>query len=56
VKEMFFTARQVSAREAGHMGLVSRVVPATELEIHVRDMCAMIAETASATIGAVARP
>jgi enoyl-CoA hydratase len=43
VKEMFFTARQLSADEAGRMGLVNRVVPATELETHVRDTCAMIA-------------
>ena len=48
VKDIFFTARPFSAGEAGHMGLVNRVVPAAELEMHVRDTCAMIAENAAA--------
>ena len=42
-KEFFFTARQFSAGEAGHMGLVNRVVPAAALETHVRNLCTMIA-------------
>jgi enoyl-CoA hydratase/carnithine racemase len=46
VKEIFFTARQFSADEAGRMGLVNRVVPADELETRVREMCAMIAGNA----------
>jgi enoyl-CoA hydratase/carnithine racemase len=44
VKEIFFTARQFSAGEAGHIGLVNRIVPAAALETHVRGLCAMITE------------
>jgi enoyl-CoA hydratase/carnithine racemase len=49
VKDTFFTARQLSAGEAGHMGLVNRVVPAAELESRVRETCAMIAGNAGVT-------
>jgi enoyl-CoA hydratase len=52
VKEIFFSARQFSAGEAGQMGLVNRVVPAAELESHVRDMGAMIADNTPETIDA----
>ena len=55
VKEMFFTARPFSAAEAGHMGLVNRVVPAATLAPHVRELCAMIAEGGSTRIGADAQ-
>jgi len=50
VKDIFFTARQLSAGEAGHMGLVNRVVPAAELETRVRETCAMIAGNAGVTV------
>ena len=56
VKEVFFTARQFSAAEAGDMGLVNRIVPAAALETCVRDLCAMIAESVSNPIGATAQP
>jgi enoyl-CoA hydratase/carnithine racemase len=47
VKDIFFTARQFSAGEAGHIGLVNRVVPAAELKTYVREMCTMIADNAT---------
>ncbi len=52
-KEILFTARQFSAEEAWHMGLINRVVPAAELEATVREICATIAENAPLTIRAV---
>jgi enoyl-CoA hydratase/carnithine racemase len=55
VKEMFFTARQFSAAEAAHMGLVNRVVPAAALENHVRDFCAIIADSGPTVIRAGAQ-
>jgi enoyl-CoA hydratase len=54
VKEMFFTARQFAAAEAGEMGLVNMIVAAAALETHVRDLCAMIADSGS-MISAAAR-
>jgi enoyl-CoA hydratase/carnithine racemase len=55
VKEVFFTARQFSAGEAAHMGLVNRVVPAAALENHVRDFCAIIADSGPTVIRAGAQ-
>jgi enoyl-CoA hydratase len=51
-KEIFFTARQLSAAEAHHMRLINRIVPDAELETVVRDYCAMIAANAPLTIKA----
>jgi enoyl-CoA hydratase/carnithine racemase len=51
-KEIFFTARQFDHEEALAMGLVNRVVPAADLESHVRDYARRIAENAPLTIGA----
>ena len=53
VKEIFFTARQFSAAEAERMGLVDRIVAATELEPDVRAYCDLIAANAPLTIAAV---
>jgi enoyl-CoA hydratase/carnithine racemase len=52
-KEIFFTARQFSAAEAERMGLVNRVVPASELESTVRSYGETIAANAPLTIGAI---
>jgi enoyl-CoA hydratase len=52
-KEIFFTARQFDAQEAHAMGLVNRVVPATELEGSVKAITDMICANAPLTIKAV---
>lgn len=51
-KEIFFTARQFTAPEAYHIGLVNRVVADAELDGVIRDYCAMIAANAPLTIKA----
>ena len=51
-KDIFFTARQLGAAEAYHMGLVNRVVADGELESLVAEYCAMIAANAPLTIKA----
>ena len=53
--EIFFTARQFTAREALQMGLVNRVVPAGELEGSVQDCARTIAHNAPLTLQAVKR-
>ena len=45
-KEIFYTARQFSAAEAGAMGFVNRVVADADLEEAVRGTCATIAANA----------
>ena len=50
-KEIFFTARQFTAREAEMMGLVHRVLPDAELDAYVADYAATIAANAPLTIG-----
>ena len=52
-KEVFFTARQFSAQEAGAMGLVNRVVPAAELESYVKNYAETISGNAPLTVKAV---
>jgi enoyl-CoA hydratase/carnithine racemase len=52
-KESFYTARQFDAEEARTMGLVNRVVPATELESSVKSITDMICANAPLTIKAV---
>jgi enoyl-CoA hydratase len=52
-KEIFYTARQFTAAEALGMGLVNRVLPASELEAYVRDYGAQIAANAPLTLEAV---
>ena len=51
-KEVFFTARQFTAEEALMMGLVNRVLPASDLETYVRDYAGMIAANAPLTVKA----
>jgi enoyl-CoA hydratase/carnithine racemase len=53
--EMFYTARQFSAREAYEMGLVNACVPDDELDDAVSGITARIAENAPLTIAAVKR-
>jgi enoyl-CoA hydratase/carnithine racemase len=53
--EIFFTARQFSAQEALQMGLVNRLVAATELESYTLDYANTIAINAPLTIAAVKR-
>ena len=50
-KEIFFTARQFTAREAEIMGLVNRVLPDNELDSYVEDYTRTIAANAPVTIG-----
>ena len=52
-KEIFFTARQFSAAEAASMGLVNRVVPASELEEKVNEYATTIAGNAPLTVGSI---
>jgi len=52
-KEIFFTARLFDAGEARVMGLVNRVVPASELDAYVADYAAQIAGNAPLTIAAL---
>ena len=49
-KEIFYTARQFDAEEARVMGLVNRVVPASELDAYVKNYAQMIGENAPLTI------
>jgi enoyl-CoA hydratase/carnithine racemase len=54
-KEIFFTARRYSAKEAFQLGLVNRVVPAAELETLVSETAASIADNAPLTLASVKR-
>ena len=54
-KEMLFTARRFKVAEAVGMGLVSRVVPAPELEAATRTLAAEIAANAPLTVRAAKR-
>ena len=52
-KEIFFTARQFTAREAVAMGLVNRMVPDGQLETYVRDYAGTIAANAPLTVASI---
>ncbi|MDD9902346.1 MAG: enoyl-CoA hydratase [Rhodospirillaceae bacterium] len=52
-KEIFFTARQFSAREALDMGLIDRVVPETMLEAEVANLTKVMTENAPLTLQTV---
>jgi enoyl-CoA hydratase/carnithine racemase len=52
-KEIFYTARQFTAREAMAMGLVNRVVPDVELETSVRECAGTIATNAPLTVASI---
>lgn len=52
-KEIFFTARRYEAAEALAMGLVDAVVPAAEVEEHVRATARRIADNAPLTVRSV---
>jgi enoyl-CoA hydratase len=54
-KEMLLTARRFKVAEAAAMGLVSRVVPASELEAATRALAGEIAANAPLTVGAAKR-
>lgn len=54
-KEIFFTARRYAADEALAIGLVDAVLPAAELEGHVRDTALRIAGNAPLTVRSVKR-
>jgi enoyl-CoA hydratase len=51
-REIFYTARQFTAEEALAMGLINRLVPASELEGYVKNYCDTIAANAPLTIRA----
>jgi enoyl-CoA hydratase len=53
--EIMITARQFSAEEALHLGLVHKVVPVAELESATRAYCDMIAANAPLTMRAAKR-
>jgi len=52
-KEIFFTGRQFSAKEALAMGFVCGVVPSTQLEDAVLSVASMISDNAPLTMAAV---
>ena len=52
-KEIFYTARQLTAQEAEVMGLVNRVLPADELESYVKDYADTISGNAPLTVNSV---
>lgn len=52
-KDLLFTARRVDATEALRMGLVNAVLPKAELDSHVGELAAMIADNAPLTVRAV---
>jgi enoyl-CoA hydratase/carnithine racemase len=52
-KEIFFTARQFTAREAMAMGLANRVLPDAELEAGVREYAGTIAANAPLTVASI---
>ncbi|HWA36562.1 MAG TPA: enoyl-CoA hydratase-related protein, partial [Burkholderiales bacterium] len=54
-KEIMLTARQVSAAEAKHMGLVHHVVPVAELESFTRKLAEDISANAPLTMRAAKR-
>ena len=54
-REIMLTARQFSAAEALHMGLVHRVVPVAELESFTKKYCEDIAANAPLTLRAAKR-
>ena len=49
-KEIFFTARQFNAEEALQMGLVNRILPASEVAAYVDDYANTIAKNAPLTV------
>lgn len=53
--EIFYTGRQFSAQEALQMGLVNRVVPASELESYTLQFAETLVNNAPLTIAAVKR-
>ena len=53
--EIMITARQFSAEEARHMGLVHKVVPVAELEKTTREYCDMIGANAPLTMRSAKR-
>ena len=52
-KEIFFTARQFSAREALEMGLIDRVVPETMLEAEIANLTKTMTSNAPLTLQTV---
>ncbi len=52
-KEIFFTARRLTADEAHHVGLVNRVLSRAALEEHVRETASRIADNAPLTVRSV---
>jgi len=53
--EIFFTGRQFSGQEALDMGLVNRILPASEVETFTRDYANTMANNAPLTLAAVKR-
>jgi len=51
--EMFYTGDMIDAREALRLGIVNRVVPATQLESETRELAKQIAEDPSVSIRAM---
>ncbi|MBV8402153.1 MAG: methylmalonyl-CoA decarboxylase [Acetobacteraceae bacterium] len=52
VKEMFFTAEPIGAKRAERIGIVNAIVPATELESHVRKLAGVIATRSPIAVAA----
>ncbi|HEX2851004.1 MAG TPA: enoyl-CoA hydratase [Acidimicrobiales bacterium] len=50
--EILFSARQLTAEEADHIGLVNRVVPVAKLESEVKELAGLITANAPLTVAA----
>ena len=50
-KELLFTGKIISAREAEQIGLINQVVPADQLEETVMNLAAQLAQSATRAIG-----
>lgn len=53
--EIFYTSRQFNAREALDMGLINRLMPASDLESYTRELANTIVNNAPLTIASVKR-
>jgi enoyl-CoA hydratase/carnithine racemase len=52
IKDLLFTGRMMQAEEAYSLGLVTRLLPAYELDAGIRSLCMTIAANAPLTIRA----
>jgi len=54
-RELYLTSPVLSAQEAYHLGMVTKVVPDTEVEAEARDLAMSLAQGPSVTLGYIKR-